>query len=120
MVYPKLQIIIDHLKNLDNSPKSKLGFDMNWEHFETRRSTHPCGSACCIGGHAAILLGEDYEGSITDAVEELCEVPDNVARKICWPSGYYRAPLENAIEMLEKCRDTGMVDWSCDGKYEPT
>lgn len=118
MVYPKLQIIIDHFKNLDNSPMSKLGFDMNYEHSQKRKSTHPCGSACCIGGHAALLLNRDHL-DITDAVEKLCEVPDHIARSICWPSGYYRAPLENAIEMLEKCRDTGMVDWSCDGKYEP-
>ncbi len=113
MVYPGLQVIIDHLKKIDNSEKSLLGFDMNLSHQSALSTDHPCGSACCIGGHAAMLLKRP-EMLIGDALAKLCSIPRSVATKLCWPDcghpGYY-APLEDAVEMLEHCRDTGETLW---------
>ncbi len=116
MVYPGLQIIIDHLRNLDDSEKSPLGFDMNYDHMNTKAAEHPCGSACCIGGHAAMLLKRPVMG-ISEALAELCSIPYVIARKICWPdcgSHYYDASLQDAITMLEHCRDTGETLWRTD------
>lgn len=110
MIYPHLQIIIGHLRRIDNSEKSKLGFDMNWEYQNRMDSTHPCGSACCIGGHASTLL-DNPTFDIIDDLAELCNIPQEISRKICWPTGHYDATLEEAIEVLEHCRDTGLVDW---------
>lgn len=110
MKYPKLQIIIDHLRNIDNSEESDLGFDMNYEYRDRRGSDHSCGSACCIGGHAATLL-DDPSFDITADLAELCDLPNEISRKICWPTGHYDATLEEAIEVLEYCRATGLVDW---------
>ena len=118
MIYPKLQIMIDYLENLDNSPNSKCGFDMNYEH-ESHYTDHPCGTACCIGGHAELILGgyhpEDPE--VVEALSRLCNIPVKIANKICWPGSRancpeaYEATLEQAIKVLEICRDTGKVDW---------
>jgi len=49
------------------------------------------------------------------ALAELCDIPPEVAYNICWPPGTYRYDPEkyskkDAITMLERCRDTGIVD----------
>ena len=116
MKHPKLQIMIDHLKNLDNSETSEMGFDMNYGQRERDATQHPCGSACCIGGHAAVLLKKE-KMEISDALQELCDIPHETAYKICWPpahdeKNHYEAPLEVAIAVLEHCRDTGEVMWN--------
>lgn len=114
-VHPKLQIMIDYLENLDDSPNSKCGFDMNYEH-ECTYTSHPCGTACCIGGHAEKILGE-YYSEVSFALSKLCDIPRKTASKICWPGSRvkcpeaYEATLEQAIKLLEICRDTGEVDW---------
>lgn len=115
MKHPKLQIMIDHLKNLDNSETSKMGFDMNYDNTYADGTAHPCGSACCIGGHAAVLL-KNKKLDITEAIQTLCDIPYTTAFKICWPpvideKNHYEAPLEVAIAVLEHCRDTGEVMW---------
>lgn len=129
MIYPGLQIIIDHLRKLDNSPTSAMGFDMNTEPAYSSSSEHPCGSACCIGGHAALLLEKQYSPTrhtIAAALSVLCDIPlkenrhgeeSGIAYDLCWPGrewycSYSDITLEQAIQVLEHCRDTGEVDWS--------
>jgi hypothetical protein len=113
VIHSGVQKIIDVLKHVDNSETSKLGFDMNYESSACEGTEHPCGSACCIGGHAAFALGDPYM-SISQALSDLCTIPHDDAYDICWPDGinYEEITLEQAISMLENYRDTGEIDWS--------
>lgn len=130
LVYPGLAIIINHLVNLDDSPTSWMGFDMAVTHRDAMCSSHKCGTACCIGGHAAILYGDaepNYrphrdiprEHGIMDALSLLCGVPEIIAERLCYPqTACHRFDImmkdikrEEAIEVLEHCARTGKVDW---------
>ena len=115
MKHPGVQKIIDHLEHLDNSPQSKCGFDMNHEADHRDHSNHDCGSACCIGGHAALLLG-DEELSPEAAMYILCDIPSEDACNLCWPGRkshveYKWVSLDDALGVLRNYRDTGEVDW---------
>jgi hypothetical protein len=115
MVYPKLQTIIEVLKHIDNSENSKLGFDMNREYTARTKTEHPCGSACCIGGHAAAILG-DGAWDIVESLCQLCDIPHHISNQLCWPGfthfeDYRDISLDMAIKVLEYCRDYGVVDW---------
>lgn len=116
MKHPGVQKIIDHLETLDNGPTSECGFDMNYEVLHRETSKHPCGSACCIGGHAALLLG-DEEQTPEEALSLLCEIPWRDADRLCWPGrttavDYSKTLLTDALDVLRHYRDTGEVDWS--------
>lgn len=131
MRHPGVDPLIKRMELMDNGPTSDCGFDMDHT-AETRHcSTHPCGSACCIGGHAALMLIEkagtdlhiaDWLAEQTYGVEpgaalaELCSIPLRDAGLICWPGRVYRilyskVTLEDALRVLRTYRDTGVVDW---------
>lgn len=117
-VHIGLQKIIEHLKNLDNSEKSACGFDMSRDSTYAVSTAHPCGTACCIGGHAALILKMPTL-SPEAALTLLCDIPHTTADELCWPPtkvlpiGYMtEITLEEAVNVLEHCRDTGEVDWS--------
>lgn len=129
MIYPGLNKIIDLLRNLDNSPDSEMGFDMNVTHTQMKITKHPCGTACCIGGHAALALRESAEEisnmdphfiGVEQALMDWCELDKmGVSTALCWPSknkinykSYSRITIDHTIAVLEHCRDTGVVDWS--------
>lgn len=129
MKFPKLQLIIDHLKSLDNGPTSPCGFDMNCTHGAAEYTDHPCGTACCIGGHAALLLMRQgmlscEVANIDGALALYCDIDETTAARICWPGGpenseehryagsYEEIQLPHTIAVLQRCRDTGIVDWT--------
>lgn len=104
---------------------------MNWTFEHKNNTKHVCGSACCIGGHAVKrlkYLGRDVEdyteangNRLEKALAELCEIPEDIAYKLCWPSScviYEKITLEDAIKVLEKCKNEGVVDWSIASVYE--
>lgn len=79
---------------------------------------HPCGTACCIQGHAGILFGEHvFLNAIYDSNADF-------HRKIIMPEGWgcseaarLNYPLPRALRMLRYLRaeflrtDTVVVDW---------
>jgi hypothetical protein len=116
MKHPGVQKIIDRLETLDNGPTSECGFDMNYEASNREVSHHDCGSGCCIGGHAALLIGD--EGRSPEwALSHLCDIPHQDAEDLCWPGREYSVKyplttLEDALGVLRYYRDTGRIDWS--------
>ena len=121
-VYPGLQRIIDHLKQMDDSEDSILGFDMNLEYNNRNDSHHSCGSACCIGGHAEYILGPNPDWELHEFLRELCEIPDFIANELCWAEAtdtyvdMSEITLAQALLTLENCRDTGEVNWQLSSK----
>lgn len=103
--------LIAIIRAVDDSDTSECGFDMVSEAFTRRGSTHPCGTACCIGGHAALAL-HDISLYPDDAVC-LFGVPLPDATAICYPRLHpgWSAKPHHAIALLEHYRDTGIVDW---------
>lgn len=109
--------IIERLGDLDNGPRSMCGFDMNLTAEIRNKTHHPCGSACCLGGHAALMLNREHlEPEV--ALAELCEIPLEDAFDLCWPGrnmgelSYHLVTLQDALDVLRHYRDTGHVDWS--------
>lgn len=111
---------IDHfihfIANIDDGPKSRCGFDMGRERAHRNASNHPCGTAMCIGGWAGHLLGVKDTVSPTAALSELLNIPTADAQAICWPDtdidpDPYEATKEQAVELLQHYRATGVVDW---------
>lgn len=98
--------LIEIIRAVDNSPSSKCGFDMYRD-----ASWRPC-VACCIGGHAALALGNN-ELTAEYAVEGF-GVKEDASEDICYPpEGHpgWGAKPHHAIALLEHYRDTGIVDW---------
>jgi hypothetical protein len=130
--------LIAHLEALDNSETSKLGFDMFWTLNTRDRSLHPCGSACCIGGHVASLmikLGLEDAWRILDdlapssAIMSFLDISFKNALDIAFPPSIgsdpedvrdvehldtgpgWRANPAQAVVLLRNFMDTGIVDW---------
>lgn len=104
--------LIQVMKGVDDGPESKCGFDMGFSAATQHETMHACGAACCIGGHAALALGDPYmEPWVAVNRFGVCE---GDAYRICYPGdnllGWYARP-HNAIALLEHYRDTGKVDW---------
>ena len=115
MKYPQVQIIIDILSRIDNSAKSKLGFDMK-RPYPSHSEDHPCGTACCIGGWARRAMKLVYEDSVSNihyALSELTHIPLQDAYSICFPEklSYESISRSVALKMLRYYRDTGKIDW---------
>lgn len=105
-----LQILIDHLRKVDDSPTSKLGFDMHWNLAGSKLTDHPCGSACCIGGHAADIMGlTDIQAD--QALMQFLGIEHGTAYDIAYPDYHWDATLPEAIAMLERFQKTGEVQW---------
>lgn len=106
--------LIDILRGIDNGPESATGFDMMYSAPNAGYSKHPCGSACCIGGHATLVLRKPRL-DLEEAVEAF-GVPPDLSHDLCYPSGNglsagYSASPAQAIRCLQIVRDEGVVDW---------
>lgn len=104
--------LIAIIRAVDDSPISLCGFDMEHSAEGAGYTDHPCGTACCIGGHAALAL-HDISLEPDDAVR-LFGVPLPDATAICYPHPRHpgcNAKPRHAIALLEHYRDTGIVDW---------
>lgn len=86
MKRPGVQKIIDVLEKI-KSHQIERGFDMNGAHVPPEDE---CGSACCIGGHAAYQMGK-LNLNIDEALAEFCSIPIEEAHLLCWP-GETRIP----------------------------
>lgn len=106
---------IEHLSKVDR-PESPVKFDMDKTALHRNSTLRGCGSACCIGGHAALLLDKHFDEPHW-ALAELTGIPGYDAKDICWPKvtedvNPYSAPLSQAIDLLKHYAKTGVVDWS--------
>ncbi|NJL71048.1 MAG: hypothetical protein HC888_05245 [Candidatus Competibacteraceae bacterium] len=106
-----LSEFMDYLSRVE-APDTKCGFDMRESASSRYMTEHDCDSACCIGGHAALLLGnEDIPPD--DALVRLLTISAEDAHRICYPNCYenYQATLAQALRLLEHYSATGEVDW---------
>lgn len=121
---------------------SKFDFDMNDPMCETRCASQGCGSAGCIGGHAAVLWAdvrlmdtstdEAYVATNTktkdgkrtrewtfDEVKlaRKLGLDDDELNDLTFPQGmhYYDATKDQALRVLDHLLHTGTVDWSVSG-----
>lgn len=118
MKLKNLTELADLLRGLDNnSPRRKLGFDMQYSYRDRKASDHFCGSACCIGGWVQYLNKSTRDLELQDAVATIC--PPDMSRgeiyRLCYPDtayddGYDATP-QQAARAVEILRDTGVCDW---------
>ena len=108
--------LAEFLKNFDSdSPRRKLGFDMQ-NTYESRENTeHPCGSACCIGGWVQHHNRDTRKMGVEDAVMTITPAgiyADEVYR-LCYPNHdeAWEATPQQAARAVEILRDTGVCDW---------
>lgn len=118
MKLKNLTELADLLRGLDNnSPRRKLGFDMQYSYRDRKASDHFCGSACCIGGWVQYLNKNTRDLELQDAVATIC--PPDMSRdeiyRLCYPDtayddGYDATP-QQAARAVEILLDTGVCDW---------
>jgi hypothetical protein len=118
MKLKNLTELADLLRGLDNnSPRRKMGFDMQYSYNDRKASDHFCGSACCIGGWVQYLNKNTRDLELQDAVATIC--PQDMSRdeiyRLCYPDtayddGYDATP-QQAARAVEILRDTGECDW---------
>jgi len=82
-------------------------------------------SAGCIGGHVLALQGRTHAMSLADDVEDFLEIASIPAEKLFEAYDANGKVLylgnvtrQDAIQALQKLRDTGIVDWSHADAYE--
>lgn len=99
-----MEAFIDYLRNLPPD----IGFDMKHDAQNRLYSSHPCGSACCLGGHAQLFLNQgsyiDSGNSISKALAEVTGIAYGEAANLCFPdedSWAWNATVEDAIATLE-------------------
>ncbi len=110
---PDINDLIAIIRAVDDSQTSKCGFDMQLIAFDRYYTEHPCGTACCIGGHAALALKKERM-TPEQAVMSFGVGSSIDADMICYPDPKHpgwRAKPRHAIRLLEHYRDTGVVDW---------
>ena len=107
----RFTMLLAHLKNLDDGPDSKLGFDMK-EWYAGRDDTkHECGTACCLAGHAEYLFGGDH-----GCFDISMGITMHCSHKISMPMAILSdIKLNHAVLMIEKLLETGYIDWACAG-----
>jgi hypothetical protein len=118
MKLKNLTELADLLRGLDNnSPRRKLGFDMQYSYRDRRASAHFCGSACCIGGWVQYLNKNTRDLELQDAVATICppDMSKDEIYRLCYPdtahdAGYDATP-QQAARAVEILRDTGECDW---------
>ena len=108
--------LASYLRALDNSSESKLGFDMVRTDICAHLSHHPCGKACCVGGHVFLVNGKNLGEEMADKIHEISE---NVSLDSCFDLCYpydlpstWEATPEQAARAVEILRDTGKCDWA--------
>jgi len=105
---------IDELANFIES--TKYAFDMNEPNANPK-----CGSAGCIGGHAAVLWPHvsDREETKNHNVFSWDEerlaielgISDDQANELCYPGNYNSITRDMAVQTLRRLALTGEVDW---------
>jgi hypothetical protein len=110
--------LADFLRGLDNnSPSSKMGFDMDKSYENRKNSSHPCGSACCIGGWVQHRNPKTRDLELEDAVKTICppDMSKSEIYRLCYPGGVghqaWKATPQQAARAVEILRDTGKCDW---------
>ena len=117
MKLPRLNNLTDLanlLRSIDNSPESKLGFDMGRSFQFANDTCHPCGSACCIGGWVQACNGTRHYFGLERAVHKLQPDLDiDECYLLCYPNGIkaWRSTPKQAARAVEILRDTGKCDW---------
>ena len=117
-----LNELIEVLRQIDDSPTSECGFSMNVTAHNRMVASHPCGTACCIGGWAWLALTDRrprYANNPDTLLEDLLSISQEDSEKIAYPQDVYgnssagwRATPNQAAALLEHFRDTGEVDWA--------
>ena len=118
MKLKNLTELADLLRGLDNnSPRRKLGFDMQYSYRDRKASDHFCGSACCIGGWVQYLNKNTRDLELHGAVATICppDMSKDEIYRLCYPDtayddGYDATP-QQAARAVEILRDTGVCDW---------
>jgi hypothetical protein len=79
----ELAVILDGLDNDD--PNLELGFDMAF-YKPTDETTHPCGSACCIGGWANLLKKDTFNDNseIEEVLMSISNLEYKTANNLCF------------------------------------
>ena len=119
----KLTNLADVLDGMTGSVEwegEAVGFDMEHGAFFRNTSDHPCGSACCIGGWAALMQGVVNQGPSYALVQ--WGVPLGDASAICHPpvaGGGWNATPQQAAILLRHYIATGEVDWDRAMSAEP-
>ena len=117
MKLPRLNNLTDLanlLRSIDNSPESKLGFDMGTSFQFAKDSKHPCGSACCIGGWVQACNGTlHYYGLERDVHKLQPDLDIDECYLLCYPDSIkaFRSTPKQAARAVEILRDTGVCDW---------
>lgn len=117
MKLKNLTELADLLRGLNNnSPRRKLGFDMDKSYEHRKTSQHHCGSACCIGGWVQYRNRNTRKLELEEAVATIC--PPDMSKseifKLCYPHDYLRgfdATPQQAARAVEILRDTGKCNW---------
>lgn len=132
--FSDLQEVADFLKTMDNSSTAELGFDMKYAN-PSSFTTHPCGTACCIGGWINYVNGTDYDlgpavkslakkGGVEINViqaDDLCHM-NTVYHRYADENGYAAADgyildlmptitPQQAARAIEILLETGTCDW---------
>lgn len=80
-----LLALADLLDGMDNSnPDLRMGFDMSTDLIDPGNTTHPCGSACCIGGWVQYLHPQLQGHSLSNAVLAVSDMSEATANRLCW------------------------------------
>jgi hypothetical protein len=118
MKLKNLTELADFLRGLDNhSPQSKMGLDMQYAYESRDLSTHPCGSACCIGGWVQYLNKNTRNLDVEYAVKSISPEGTSLSEiyELCYPFSAkhpaWEATPQQAARAVEILRDTGKCDW---------
>ena len=101
---------------VNDSPRRKMGFDMQNTYDSRGRTDHPCGSACCIGGWVQYHNKNTRKMEIQNAVLTLAPegMSYNGVFDLCFPhdvDSAWEATPQQAARAVEILRDTGKCDW---------
>jgi hypothetical protein len=101
-------------EQMDNSAEAVLAFDMATSHPEEGHSTHPCGTACCIGGWVRLLVGNGHHRPMVLVMSNHFGIPYEDCELMCFPKDaeHYNATSAQAAAMLRHYDATGLVVWN--------
>ena len=101
--------LINHLKGCSPIPLGENDGIYSENMFTLERPEYSCGSPACVGGHIAVLEGNDPYDAEPETIANFLEIDDNEAKDI-W-HGNFRAwqtddnELEEVIRHLTSMRD---------------
>jgi hypothetical protein len=102
-----------------NDADAKLGFDMGRGWYDRKRSKHPCGAACCIGGLVEACNGEERAEFMAFFVSEVTGFSLEQCDLLCYPwekwgrwCGVENAtPAQGAAAVQIMIENGGICDW---------